>query len=86
MKRGRKSNAERERIRLAAVKTERKKERYAERRASGEEYFRRWIRSTDKVLISSFCYLISLLNEEQKRLCAEGIEEQTMRIRSKVRQ
>ena len=83
MKRGRKSNAERERIRLAAVKTERKKERYAERRASGEEYFRRWIRSTDKDLINIFCQLISLLPEEQKRLCADGIQEQINRIRSR---
>ena len=83
MKRGRKSNVERERIRLVALKTERKKERYAERRASGEEYFRRWIRSTDKDLINIFCQLISLLTEEQKRLCTESIQEQIMRIRSK---
>ena len=83
MKRGRKSNAECERIRLAAAKAERKKKRYAERRVAGEEYFRRWIRSTDKDLISSFCYLISLLNEEQKRLCSEGIQEQINRIQSR---
>lgn len=83
MKRGRKSNAERERIRLAAAKAERKKDKYAERRASGEEYFRRWIRSTDKDLMSSFSYLISLLNEEQKRLCAESIKKQITKIQGR---
>lgn len=83
MKRGRKSNAERERIRLAAAKAERKKQRYTERRTAGEEYFRRWIPCADKDLINMFCQLISLLTEEQKRLCTESIQEQINRIRSR---
>ena len=85
MKRGRKSNAERERIHLAEIKAERKKERYAERRASGEEYYRRWIHSSDKDLIDSFYKLISLLSEDQKRLFTEGIEEQIKKMRSNVK-
>ncbi|MDY9921783.1 MAG: hypothetical protein U2P59_08135 [Synergistota bacterium] len=83
MKRGRKSNAERDRMRLAVAKSERKKERYAERRVAGEEYFRRWIFSADKELLNIFCQLISMLNEEQKRLCSEGIQEQINRIQSR---
>ena len=85
MKRGRKTNAERERIRLATLKAERKKQRYTARRASGEEYYRRWIHSSDKDLIDSFYKLISLLSEDQKRLFAEGIEEQIKKKRSNVK-
>lgn len=84
MKRGRKTNAERERIRLATLKAERKKQRYTARRASGEEYYRRWIHSADKDLLNIFCQMISMLNEEQKRLCSEGIQEQIKKMRSKV--
>ena len=83
VKRGRKSNAERERIRLVAAKAERKKQRYTERRTAGEVYFRRWIPCADKDLINMFCQLISLLTEQQKRVCAEGIDEQINRIRSR---
>ena len=83
VKRGRKSNAERERIRFAAAKAERKKDKYAERRASGEDYFRRWIRSADKVLINSFCLMISLLNDDQKRLCAKSMQEQIKKIQGR---